>query len=205
MTVNGVCRECKQFVNNSPFFGKRLPFHAGKRIMKPLKEKGGTHLYQKEDVRKFLDEKQISYEWFDHKAVFTIDEMLEIGLEKEEDIAKNLFLRDNKGKRHFLVVIREDKQADLKSLGEKIGAGRLSFASEERLMKYLGLTKGSVTPFGILNDTDCAVEVIFDEDFRNMDAIGVHPNDNTASVFLAFSDLVQIIEEHGNSVTFLSL
>ena len=104
-------------------------------------------MYQKEDVRKFLDEKQISYEWFDHKAVFTIDEMLEIGLEKEEDIAKNLFLRDNKGKRHFLVVIREDKQADLKSLGEKIGAGRLSFASEERLMKYLGLTKGSVTPF----------------------------------------------------------
>lgn len=128
--------------------------------MKPLREKGGTHMYQKEDVRKFLDEKQISYEWFDHKAVFTIDEMLEIGLEKEEDIAKNLFLRDNKGKRHFLVVIRENKQADLKSLGEKIGAGRLSFASEERLMKYLGLTKGSVTPFGILNDTDCAVEVI---------------------------------------------
>ena len=152
-------------------------------------------MYQKEDVRKFLDEKQISYEWFDHKAVFTIDEMLEIGLEKEEDIAKNLFLRDNKGKRHFLVVIRENKQADLKSLGEKIGAGRLSFASEERLMKYLGLTKGSVTPFGILNDTDCAVEVIFDEDFRNLEAIGVHPNDNTASVFLAFSDLVQIIEE----------
>ena len=162
-------------------------------------------MFQKEDIRVYLDEKNIPYEWFDHKAVFTIEEMMGIGLEKEEDIAKNLFLRDAKGKRHFLVVIQENKRADLKTLGEKIGAGKLSFASEERLMKYLGLTKGAVTPFGILNGTNCAVEVIFDADFQNKEVIGVHPNDNTASVFLAFSDLEQMIREHGNPVQFLSL
>ena len=162
-------------------------------------------MYQKEDVKRFLDEKGIEYTWFDHAAVYTIEEMMALGLEREEDIAKNLFLRDAKGKRHFLVVIREDKRADLKSLGEKIGAGRLSFASEERLEKYLGLKKGSVTPFGILNDENRAVEVIFDEDFHKAGVIGVHPNDNTASVFMAFSDLEKLVQEHGNDVKFLSL
>lgn len=162
-------------------------------------------MYQKEDVKRFLDEKGIDYTWFDHVAVYTIEEMMALGLEKEKDIAKNLFLRDAKGKRHFLVVIREDKRADLKSLGEKIGVGRLSFASEERLEKYLGLKKGSVTPFGILNDENRAVEVIFDEDFHKTGVIGVHPNDNTASVFMAFSDLEKLVKEHGNDVKFLSL
>lgn len=162
-------------------------------------------MYQKENIKEFLNEKGIVYTWFDHVPVYTIEEMMALGLENEKDIAKNLFLRDAKGKRHFLVVIREDKRADLKSLGEMIGAGRLSFASEERLEKYLGLKKGSVTPFGILNDENRAVEVIFDEDFRTAGTIGVHPNDNTASVFLAFSDLEKIVREHGNEVRFLSL
>ncbi len=152
-----------------------------------------------------LDKKQIVYQWFDHPAVYTIEEMLQLGLEEAEDIAKNLFLRDAKGKRHFLVVVRENKRVDLKTLGEKIGAGRLSFASEERLMKYLGLTKGAVTPFGVLNDTDCAVEVVFDEDFCHSKHIGVHPNENTASVFLSLADLERIIKAHGNPIRFLTI
>lgn len=131
--------------------------------------------------------------------------MLQLGLENPENIAKNLFLRDAKGKRHFLVVVKEAKRVDLKTLGEQIGAGRLSFASEERLMKYLGLTKGAVTPLGVLHDEACMVEVIFDEDFGDMERIGVHPNENTASVFLSFADLERIIKKHGNSVEFLKI
>ena len=167
--------------------------------------KGGNTMYQKQEVKEFLAQHQIPHTWVEHPAVFTIEEMMQLQLEAPEDVAKNLFLRDAKGKRHFLVVIREDKRADLKTLGEKIGVGRLSFASEERLMKYLGLTKGSVTPLGVLNDTDCAVEVIFDADWKDAPSIGVHPNDNTASVFLAFSELEKIVREHGNSVQFLTL
>ena len=87
----------------------------------------------KQEVRAFLDEKGLKYEWIEHEAVYTIEDMVRLGLEENKDVAKNLFLRDQKGKRHFLVVIRADKQANLKELGEKLGIGKLSFASEERL------------------------------------------------------------------------
>ena len=147
-------------------------------------------MFGKEEVKVFLKEKGIPFRWVEHKAVYTIEEMEELGLEKMEETAKNLFLRDQKGKNHFLVVIRADKQ--------------LSFASEERLEKYLGLKKGAVTPLGILNDTACAVKVFLDRDFLEKEEIGVHPNDNTASVYLKTADLMQIIKEHGNSLEVLS-
>lgn len=161
-------------------------------------------MFGKREVKAFLEEKGIPFEWVEHKAVYTIDEMVELGLEDMEDIAKNLFLRDQKGKRHFLVVICANKQANLKELGEKFGVGRLSFASEERLEKYMKLKKGAVTPLGVLNDEGCAVEVFLDEDFLKMKKIGVHPNENTASVYLATEDLLRIMKEHGNSVEIVS-
>ena len=161
-------------------------------------------IFGKEEVKVFLKEKGIPIHWVEHKAVYTIEEMEELGLEKMEETAKNLFLRDQKGKCHFLVVIRADKQVNLKELGEKLGGVRLSFASEERLEKYLGLKKGAVTPLGILNDTACAVKVFLDKDFLGKEEIGVHPNDNTASVYLKTADLMQMIKEHGNSLEVLS-
>ena len=161
-------------------------------------------MFGKGEVRTFLEEKKSPFEWVEHKAVYTIEEMEELGLESMDQIAKNLFLRDQKGKRHFLIVIRADKQANLKGLGEKLGIGKLSFASEERLEKYMKLKKGAVSPLGILNDENCAVEVYFDEDFCKMEKIGVHPNDNTASVYLKTDDLLNIIREHGNPLTIVS-
>ncbi|MBO5330158.1 MAG: prolyl-tRNA synthetase associated domain-containing protein [Anaerotignum sp.] len=161
-------------------------------------------MFGKQEVKAFLEDKNIPFEWVEHKAVYTIEEMEELGLESMDEIAKNLFLRDQKGKRHFLIVIRADKQANLKELGEKLGIGKLSFASEERLEKYMKLKKGAVTPLGVLNDEDCAVEVFFDEDFVGMEKIGVHPNDNTASVYLKTEDLLGIIREHGNTLEIVS-
>ena len=94
----------------------------------------------------------------------------------------------------------------MKAFRRNNGTRPLSFASEEDLKNVLGVVPGAVTPFGILNDEGRKVRFFLDRDFLDPPAIvGIHPNDNTASVFLAFSDLVQIIEEHGNSVTFLSL
>jgi len=161
-------------------------------------------LLGKQEIRAFLDEKGLKYEWIEHEAVYTIEDMVRLGLEENKDVAKNLFLRDQKGKRHFLIVIRADKQANLKELGENLGIGKLSFASEERLEKYMKLKKGAVTPLGVLNDENCAVEVFFDEDFLEMEKIGVHPNDNTASVYLKTEDLLGIIREHGNSLEIVS-
>lgn len=160
-------------------------------------------MFGKQEVKAFLEEKNIPFEWVEHKAVFTIEEMEELGLESMDEIAKNLFLRDQKGKRHFLVVVKGMKQVNLKELGEKLGT-KLSFASEERLEKYMGLKKGAVTPLGILNDENCAVEVYMDEDLCKLERIGVHPNDNTASVYLSPADLLNIIKEHGNSLEVLS-
>lgn len=161
-------------------------------------------MFGKQEVKAFLEGKNIPFEWVEHKAVYTIEEMEDLGLEDMEDVAKNLFLRDQKGKRHFLIVIRANKQANLKELGEKLGIGKLSFASEERLDKYMKLKKGAVTPLGVLNDENCAVEVFFDEDFLKMEKIGVHPNDNTASVYLKTEDLLNIIREHGNALEIVS-
>lgn len=161
-------------------------------------------MFGKQEIKAFLEEKNIPFSWVEHKAVYTIEEMEELGLESMDEIAKNLFLRDQKGKRHFLVVIKGNKQANLKELGEKLGVGKLSFASEERLEKYMGLKKGAVTPLGVLNDESCTVEVFFDEDFTKMPRIGVHPNENTASVYLSPDDLLNIIRAHGNALEIVS-
>ncbi|MCC0643212.1 prolyl-tRNA synthetase associated domain-containing protein [Clostridioides sp. ZZV14-6154] len=158
-----------------------------------------------QEVYKKLDELNISYEIVNHPAVYTIDEMEQLKTLQMEFVVKNLFLRDSKGKEHFLVVLGKDKKADLKDIRQKIDSKPLSFASEERLEKYLKLTKGAVTPFGILNDTDAIVKIVFDKDLLKMDKIGIHPNDNTATVFLKFEDLKKLIEENGNEIYYVEV
>ena len=169
-----------------------------------LLEKGEEKMYGKEEVKAFLEENNIPFTWVEHKAVYTIEEMEELGLESIDEIAKNLFLRDQKGKRHFLVVVRADKQVNLKELGEKLGT-KLSFASEERLEKYLGLKKGAVSPLGVLNDVSHSVGIYFDEDFVYKKQIGVHPNDNTASVYLKPLHLLNIIRNRANTLKVVKL
>ena len=159
-------------------------------------------MFGKQEIKAFLDEKGLQYEWIEHEAVYTIEDMVRLGLEENKDVAKNLFLRDQKGKHHFLVVIRADKQANLKELGEKLGIGKLSFASEERLEKYMGLKKGAVTPLGVLNDENHVVEVVFDKDLTHAPKVGIHPNDNTATVWMSFKDLKKLIEKLGNPISY---
>lgn len=152
-----------------------------------------------------LEAMAIPYEKVEHAPAYTIEEMDANGLNQLGIIAKNLFLRDSQGKRHFLVVLREDKSADLKLLQQKLGSSRLSFASEERLEKHLGLKKGSVSPLGVLNDQGCQVEVVFDRDLSQVERLGVHPNENTATLFLKADDLFRVVRSHGNSITFIDL
>ena len=101
---------------------------------------------------------------------------------------KNLFLRNQKGNRHYLVVLEHSKRADLKAVADQIGDGKLSFASPERLMTHLGLTPGSVSPFGLINDRDHAVRVVLDRDLKSADALAFHPNINTATFVIAAAD-----------------
>ena len=159
----------------------------------------------KEEVRSKLDELGIAYGRMEHGPVFTIDEMKEIPGMEIENVCKNLFLRDEKGKRHFLVVLDEAKSADLKAIRAQIGSTRLSFASEERLMANLGLIKGAVTPLGVLNDCASSVEVLIDEDLKGRPKLGVHPCDNTETLWLSFADIVRVMESRGNSLRYIKI
>lgn len=152
-----------------------------------------------------LDELKIKYEVMNHPAVYTIEQMDELAITKLDDVCKNLFLRDYKGKRHFIVVLDKDKQADLKKMREQLGTTALSFASEERLQKYLQLSKGAVTPFGIINDTNCAVEVVFDKDLIGKKSLGFHPNENTATVWVSFNDIKEVIQQNGNKIAYVTV
>lgn len=147
----------------------------------------------KETIYEKLKELKVPYEVVDHPPVFTMEEMDQLGLTKKGTLCKNLFLRDAKGKRHFLITCDENTVVDLKSLSKKLGAGNLSFASEERLLKYLGLTEGSVTPFGLLNDTNHDVEFFLDKNLTKAKRIGIHPLTNEATVFLTLKDLEKFL------------
>ena len=159
--------------------------------------------YHKSEIYALLREKGVSYEAVEHEAVFTMEEMERAGIDRHGCICKNLFLRDAKGKQHYLITVPDERRVDLKWLSEALGASKLSFASAERLDKYLGVPQGSVSPFGILNDESRSVLFAADEALASLPVIGVHPNDNTATVFLSFSDLRSIIQEHGNAVSLL--
>lgn len=159
----------------------------------------------KQQVYDKLNELGIKYDVEEHEAAFTIEDIDRLGLFKRGVGCKNLFLRDGSGKRHFLLVAPEHKSVDLKSVREQIGSSRLSFGSAERLDKCLKLTQGSVSPFGVLNDKDCCVELVFDEDLKGESCVGFHPNINTATVWLSFEDLIKVIEDNGNSIKYVSL
>ena len=160
-----------------------------------------------EEVLEKLKELQIEYDMVEHIPVYTIEEMENLGPDyfKGAHICKNLFLRDAKGKRHFLVIIGQDKKADIKSIEAQIGCTRLSFASPERLDKYLKLQKGSVTPFGLINDVEKQVEVVIDRDLMNKNKLGFHPNINTATVLISFKDLEKFLKEQKNKVTYIKV
>ena len=157
-------------------------------------------MYGKQAIYSLLREKGISFEKLEHEAVYTMEDMDKAGITAKGTVCKNLFLRDAKGKNHFLVTVPEEKRVDLKNLAEKIGSTKLSFASADRLSKYLGVEQGCVSPLGVLNDESRSVTVVFDQELQCNDAIGVHPNDNTATVWLDFKALRRVIEEHGNEI-----
>ena len=155
-----------------------------------------------EEILQRLKELGIQYELIEHKAVFNMEEMDALGKDffKGATICKNLCLRDQKGKRHFLVTMKEEKQANLAEIAKSCLATKLSFASEERLKKYLNLTPGAVTPLAIINDEQKAVEVILDKDLFKEEKIGVHPGVNTATVIISPADLEKYIKANGNKL-----
>lgn len=155
----------------------------------------------KTEVLQFLDKAGIKYEKIDHKAVYNMQEMYSVGLPHPEAEAKNLFIRDDRKRNYFLLTVKGDKHVDLKTFQKVYGTRRLSFASDNDLMDHLGLIPGAVTPLGLLNDRSRQVSFYLDVDFFTQSGlVGVHPNDNTATVWIKADDLIRIVREHGNPV-----
>ena len=155
----------------------------------------------KQQIYDYLQENSIWHEITEHKAVYNMAELAEVPCPYPEADAKNLFVRDDKKQNYYLITVKGEKRVNLKAFRKAQGTRNLSFASAEDLMERLGLIPGAVTPLGVLNDETRSVKVFLDRDFlQEPGLVGVHPNDNTATVWLKTEDLIRIIREHGNEV-----
>ena len=157
------------------------------------------------DIYEFLDSLNVSYERFDHPAVYTVSEAKKLSPEMDGASTKNLFLRDKKGIRHFLVVVPQDKQVDLKELSSILEASRLSFASPDRLKKYLGIEPGSVSILALLNDPEKTVEVFVDNELWNAEIILCHPLVNTSTLAITRDGIKQFLEKTGHNLMLIEI
>ncbi len=146
-----------------------------------------------DDLLRRLEALGIQSRTIAHAAVFTVEEAKRLRGEIDGSHIKNLFLRNKKGAM-WLVVALEDREIDLKDLGARLEAGRFSFGSAERLMKYLGVIPGALTPFGVINDHTGAVKVVLDKGLFDCDPVNCHPLTNDMTTSLAAADLVRFLE-----------
>lgn len=165
--------------------------------------RGDGESMTKQEVYDYLASHGIEFEKTEHEAIFNVEELQAAKLPHPEAQAKNLFVRDEKKRHYYIITVKEHKRVDLKDFRLKHGLRPLSFASADDLMSILKLSPGSVTPLGLLNDESSTVGLYLDDEFT--DLIGVHPNENTATVWLSVSDLLTIIKEHGNPVHIIKI
>ncbi len=152
-----------------------------------------------------LDELGIPYARYEHPPVATVDEAERHWAGIDATHCKNLFLRNQKGNRHYLVVLTHSKRADLRAVADQIGDGKLSFGSPERLMSHLGVTPGSVSPFGLINDRDHAVRVVLDRDLKAAERLSFHPNINTRTLVVSSADFARFLAACGNVVQYVTI
>ncbi len=157
------------------------------------------------EVLRVLQELGIPFARHEHPPVYTVAEAERYWDGIAGAHCKNLFLRNQKGSRHFLVVLEHKRRLDMRRLGELLQVGKLSFASDERLAKYLGLASGAVSAFGLINDRGREVEVILDESLKDAGQINFHPNVNTATLTIAFADFLRFLDWSGHPLRYVGL
>ena len=150
-----------------------------------------------------LKELDIEFEVYEHPPLDTIEIALEYWKDIDAMHCKNLFFRNHKGNRHYLVIIKDTTPFSIHSLEKKLKQGKLSFGSEKRLMKYLGVKPGSVSPFGLINDETHHIHLFIDQQLQSANKISFHPNDNTASIVIRYADLLKFLQVMGNSYEFI--
>ena len=144
-------------------------------------------IFGKNDIYDLLNAKNIPFTCTEHRPVYSMEEFDVLDIPANAVICKNLFLRNSNGKQHFLLTVPAATPVDLKELAVKLASSRLE--------KYLGLQSGLVSPFGLLNDTSKSVIFVSSKNLPPSAIIGIHPNDNTATVWLTFGDLLALLSE----------
>ena len=158
----------------------------------------------KQETHDYLTKHGIKFEKTEHRAVFSMNEVDAVELPYPDRDAKNLFVRDDKKRNYYLITVMGDKRVNLKEFRKAHGLRSLSFASADELMDILNLTPGSVTPLGLINDAEHKVKFYIDAAFKD-GLMGIHPNDNTATVWINAEDLVRLISDLGNDVEYAEL
>lgn len=156
-------------------------------------------------VYQLLNTLNISFEYVAHPPAPTIEIAMQYWKDYDAQHCKNLFFRNHKGNRHYLVILNCHQNMSIHDIEKMLHQGKLTFASEQRMQKYLGLKPGSVSPFGLIHDTENHVHVFIDKHLQNVEKISFHPNDNTASLILSFSDFMRYMEYTGNGYEFIEL
>ena len=158
----------------------------------------------KTETYQYLTDRGISYEVTEHGAVYNMEELAAVDLPYPYCDAKNLFVRDDKKRNYYLITVKGEKRVNLKEFRKAHGLRNLSFASADDLMTIMGLIPGAVTPLGLLNDEEKKVVFYLDQELEDS-LIGVHPNDNTATVWMQSKDLIMLLKEHGTEVNVVEI
>lgn len=157
----------------------------------------------KEVIYNYLKAEKKQFGVTEHQAVYNMEDLKNIDFLYKNSDAKNIFIRDDKKQNYYLIVIEGDKKIDLKRFRKEYNTRPLTFASSDELKEILNLYPGAVTPLGLLNDKNKKVKLFIDSYFDGI--IGVHPNDNTATIWLKVSDLISLIKKHGNDVYIMKM
>lgn len=156
-------------------------------------------------VINYLEEQGISYELYEHPPVPTVEEALPYWKDIDASHCKNLFFRNHKGNRHYLVILDHRRQLNIRDLEQRLKQGKISFASPKRMEKYLGLNAGSVSVFGIINDQENHVHLFIDQALQSSTRISFHPNENNATLVISFASFLKFLECSGNTFEFITL
>jgi Ala-tRNA(Pro) deacylase len=154
---------------------------------------------------RILENLEIPFEYHEHPPAPTVEAALAYWQDIDAIHCKNLFFRNHKGNRHYLVILEHTNKLAIRDLEQLLRQGKLSLASDRRLEQWLGLSPGSVTPFGLINDKQNHVHLFIDEHLRNAERLSFHPNINTATVVISFEDFIRFLDWSGNTYEFIRL
>ncbi len=157
------------------------------------------------ELYEVLKQLNIDFEYHEHPPAPTIEIAKKYWKDLDAMHCKNLFFRNHKGNKHYLVVFEHEQNLSVKTLEQMLKQGKLSFASEWRMEKYLGIKPGSVSPLALINDREKHVKVFFDKNLEKAEKISFHPGINTASLVINFKDFIRFMDWTGNEYKFLTL